>query len=94
MAKSKRGGKIRRPTENAALNRCMREGLPVPQVDLEKMKRQIEDGDRVYIIWIRHFYRDISTRNFMLRWRGRGSFIAWLEREGVIYRKHEIIKEN
>jgi len=94
MAKSKRGGRRRDPTADAALARCFKQGLPVPQVDLEKMKRKVNDGDRIFVIWVRHFYRDIPTRNFMLRWRKKGSFITWLEREGVIYRKHEIITED
>lgn len=93
MAKSRKGGKRSDPTANIALARCYRQRKPVPRVALKLMKRTVKDGDRIWVIWMNHEYAKIPTRAFKTRWGNRGSFVVWLEREGVIYKRHEIIKD-
>ena len=88
-------GRLRRPTEDQALGRIMREHKRFKERDdLVQVRRRVvdRDGSR-WTIYVNHQYREMSTEDFRNGWNARApemSFITFLERDGVIYRKEEI----
>ncbi len=87
--------RLRRPTEDRALGRIMRQHKRSQERDdLLRVRRRIidEDGTR-WIIYVNHQYREMSTEDLRNGWKVRAPemlFITFLEKDGVIYRKEEI----